>query len=175
MSESRVTEFLERLGRLSKGDQTALKRSLGQTLQNSSGSAQAAFYKAHYGAQEQAYFVAATIVCYFGLERMTATRNGSMGEALKRLKYQESREDSNSMDNKLAAILDVRMDVQAEYLCAKIGRIVRMLKQKECIPNYETLVVDIVCWDHESRFVQRKWAKDYYSVKTKEGEKSNVD
>ena len=175
MSESRVTEFLERLGQLSKGDQTALKRSLGNTLQASSGSAQAAFYKAHYGAQEQAYFLAATMICYFGFDSAGAMRSGSVGAALKRLKSQENREDSNSMDNKLAAILDVRLDAQADYFCAKMGRIVRMLKQKDCIPDYETLVVDIACWDHENRFVQRKWAKDYYSVKMKEGEQSHVD
>lgn len=163
MTEERASEFLRRICLLSKGDQTALRRSLGQTLENSSGNAQAAFYKVYFSGNEPAAFFAATAVCYLGLEKEGENGKGNMGQALKLLK----KDDSAGIDRKLAAILDVRIDVQPDYFSAKIGRIIRMLKQKECIPNYTRLIADITNWDHDSHFVQRKWAKDYYSTMEK--------
>ncbi|NCC16764.1 MAG: hypothetical protein EOM28_10510 [Clostridia bacterium] len=175
MMKEQASEFIRRLSELGKGDQVALKRALGETLNGSSGKAQAAFFKVYLGGNEGSTFLAATVICFLGIEEETAKGNGSVGEALHRYKVKEAKvkeamEDSTGLDNKLAAILDVQIGVQEEFFASKISRIIRMLKQKDCIPEYGQLVVDLTNWDKETRYVQRSWAKDYYSKREEERE-----
>lgn len=170
MTKEQASEFIRRLSELGKGDQVALKRALGETLNESSGKAQAAFFKVYIGGNEESAFFAATAICFLGIEEDTAKGNGSVGEALRRYKVKEAMEDSTGLDNKLAAILDVQIGIQEEYFASKVSRIMRMLKQKDCIPEYGQLVVDLTNWDKETRYVQRRWAKDYYSKREEERE-----
>lgn len=163
------TNFFEELDKLSTGERTALKRSVGTMLAEADGRAIAAFYRClPYGVewQEDCWFAAACFHCLW--EPGTYPRM-KMEEALRGLVKNDDT-GSKSIENRIAALLDISW-AEDGYLLTKLGRMIRMLKQKNYCIDCDALLDDLRRWNNDYQTVQRKWVRTMYRKdEKKEGE-----
>ena len=84
--------------------------------------------------------------------------------------------DSDSMEHRLAALLDLRWE-QDGYLLIKLSRIIKMVRQKDYCVDCASLLEDLLFWNADTQFVQRKWARVMYKIadsREKEEELTNA-
>jgi len=72
-----------------------------------------------------------------------------------------------SFDSRVRALLDTDWDDDDGYLGVKLTRIVKQMKQKGIIPDFQHLIMDLISWNAENRWVQRKWARTYFGERQK--------
>lgn len=77
----------------------------------------------------------------------------SLGKAMGGL-----RGESGSMDNRVLALLNT----PADSLAKPLRQIVSLLAQGGIGLDYARLLRDLSAWDHEDRWVQKQWARDYF-------------
>lgn len=154
----RRTEFFARLERLSAGDRTALKRSLGVSFAEAGAAARAAYLTAHpsYAPwEEEPYFLAACAWCAFqnigGPER-------SFAGCLRILAGEHT-----GVRRRFLALLDMPWD-DSGYFAGKISRLLRMIRQKGIQPDMDLLLKDLLGWGQESHFVQINWSKEFFGA-----------
>jgi len=156
--QEKIKEYLKNLEKLGNGEKAALKRSIGQTLSNADGNALSAFYKAmpydSYAKQENAFFLIGTFVCYW---KDIDDSKLSFVECLRKI-----RDESDSLDRKVIALLDTDFSEQEDYFVGKLSRLIRMIKQKGYKPDFNELLNDLLLWNLENRSIQRKWARAYF-------------
>lgn len=160
MSESQIYQpisiFITNLNRLGAGGKARLKRSSGKRLDEANHSI-GLFYSLlpHAGVptwQEPRYWLVATLY-----PLADATSKGTFGDALQRArsaKYQKG------LDRRVEALLDSD-EAQLTY---RLGQTVRFLRSRRVPINWQSLLEDLLQWEHTSRFVQKKWAKAYFSL-----------
>ena len=83
---------------------------------------------------------------------------GTLGESLRTLRRQQS-VGQESLDRRFTAVLNS----DAEDLPYRLRQVMHMLKQHNVPVNYFQLLRDLKAWNAESRYVQRKWATDYWT------------
>jgi len=88
--------------------------------------------------------------------------SGSLGKALRRFRDATGAEES--ADKRFASLIDS----DAEDLAERLRHIVKLLKSKNVPVDYAQLLKDILNWDHEERFVQWNWSRDYWRGLTDE-------
>lgn len=162
--EQRRAEFFARLETLSSGEKTALKRNLGVTLSGAEAKAWDAFYKAVPVLtqwEEEPFFLIACAVCCFS--KTTAASQSFIG-CLKKMA-----EESNGIKRRVLALLDTSWD-ETGYFTGKLARLLRMIRQKGLKPNFESLLCDLLSWGHESRYVQLRWAREFFEILNNEKE-----
>lgn len=70
----------------------------------------------------------------------------------------KSKTDSDSIEKRFVALLDCHEDDLAEHL----RHAVSLLRSKEIPVDWAQLLRDLRNWNHEDRFVQRRWARAFW-------------
>ena len=155
--------FLKKIEELGKGEKTALKRSLGQSLANADGAAVAAFYRAlpvtlsH--REEEVFFLTSTCICFWKDADMQSRSFIACLSSIGR--------EMDSMDRRVIALLDTEWNAYDGYFIGKISRLIRMVKQKGLKPDFTKLLEDLLLWTLPERPIQRRWARAYFGEKEK--------
>jgi CRISPR system Cascade subunit CasB len=84
---------------------------------------------------------------------------GNMGKALSAIPKQ-----SDSLEKRFVALLNSHHDDLPHYL----RQAVSLLKSSEIPVDWRQLLKDMLHWEHESRFVQQQWAREFWQRKTEE-------
>lgn len=158
-----INRFLLRLKTLGSGDRAALKRSAGTLLAETDGKAVAAFYRCvPHGTpqwQEDRWFAVACLRCLWDAET-------EGGEAFEKVigRMIQAEELSDSTGHRAEVLLDTAWDEDG-YLLTKLTRLVKLIRQKsDRAPiDFAVLLEDLICWNAENQFVQRKWARTIFT------------
>jgi len=149
-----IVSFCERLSRLDAGDRARLKRNAGQRLAEARG-VTGLFYRLlppGVGAgQEDMYFLVATL---FPLAE--GGGRGDLGAALCRGR---SEKHARGLDRRV----EILLDADAAQLPFRLRRAVQLLASNRVGVNWPQLLADLLYWTHPERFVQRRWARSYFS------------
>ncbi len=149
--DPRIIEFCEKLSKLDAGEKARLKRNAGRTLAESHRVVSVFFNKLlpHdlSKKQEEWYFVVATL---FPLA--DSNGSGSLGASLQRAR------GSDSLDRRV----EILLDADAAHLPFRLRQAIRFLYSKRQAVNWPLLLRDLLAWDSEKRWVQEKWARDYF-------------
>ncbi len=151
--DPKIAYFIGRLERLDPGGKARLKRSAGEMLEEAR---EIAFFysllpNGVQEKQEATYFLTATL---FPLAE--GNGSGDLGASLRR-----ARNDKNAkgLDRRVQALLDAD-EAQLAY---RLRRAVFFLKSNRVHVNWARLLQDLLQWDAPTRFVQRQWARSYFS------------
>jgi len=102
--------------------------------------------------------VAYVIGSLFALHPQTGG-SGNMGKALSMVPRQ-----SDSLEKRFVALLNSHRDDLPHHL----RQAVSLLKSNEIPVGWRQLLSDILHWEHESRFVQQQWAREFWQRKIEE-------
>lgn len=151
--DPRITQFIERLARLDAGERARLKRNAGSTLAEAR-NVLGLFYRivppnvpAY---QHETYFLVATLY-----PLADAASTGSLGNAL-RLAQQE--QNSAGLDRRMERLLDA----DEAQLPFRLRQAVRYLYSQRVGVDWPQLLHDLLRWSHPERYIQRRWAADYF-------------
>ena len=155
--------FLVRLNSLGSGDRAALKRAVGTMLSEADGKAVAAFYRClPHGIpqrQEDRWFAVACLRCLWDAET-------AGGEPLEQIigRMMKNEELSGSTGHRAEVLLDTAWDEDG-YMLTKLTRLVKLIRQKsDRAPiDFADLLGDLIGWNAENQFVQRKWARAIFT------------
>ena len=81
---------------------------------------------------------------------------GNMGTAFATVK-----DPNGSLEKRFVALLNCHRDDLPNHL----QQAVSLLKSKDVPINWRRLLKDILSWDHEARFVQQQWAREFWQSK----------
>ena len=153
-----IYEFCGRLSHLGKGEQARLKRSAGKALPEASGAAQLLFYRllpeGIEKREEETYFLLATL---YPLAEASSTP-ASLGVALHH--YRLNLSNPESLDRRVRRLLEA----DKARLPFLVRQTVRLLADREQRIHWPTLLKDLLHWNSEKRFVQMRWARDYWAT-----------
>jgi CRISPR type I-E-associated protein CasB/Cse2 len=153
-----IYEFCGRLRGLKKGETARLKRAAGKTLSEASGAAQLLFYSLLPDGverdEEEIYFLLATL---YQLAKVSDTP-ASLGAVLHR--HRLNLLNPESLDRRVRRLLEADKS-RLPFLARQT---IRLLADNEQRIHWPTLLKDILHWDSEKRFVQMRWARDYWAT-----------
>lgn len=158
--EKQISDFLQRLNDLPKGERAVLKRSAGMMLHEADGRAMAAFYRCYPSKPEDKYFAAACIHCMWDWSAQDISAE-PLQNILSKLRKDETL--SESMQHRLIGILDTKW-AEDGYLLTKLVRIIKMVKAKGYAVDCQALLDDLIHWNSENQYVQRNWARTFYQI-----------
>ena len=123
-------------------------------------------------AQENAYYLVGVLFAYWhqGKDNLAKDTPANLGESLRLLVNRESAETGNREDaekrveKRLVALLNCHKDDLPDHLRHTIG----LLKSKEIPVDWTQLLYDVQNWQHESREVQRNWARKFWRGNARE-------
>ena len=71
----------------------------------------------------------------------------------------------------MRSLLDARWEEDG-YLTGKLCKLARMLKadNRQLMPDVDALLYDLLHWNSDSRFVQIRWAQQYYQLENDDNE-----
>lgn len=162
MSEDQIEkayEFCGRLANMDKDEKARLKRAAGKTISEASGAAQLVFYRMLPEGvdvfQEETFFLLAT------LHPLTSPskKRASMGTALRSLRP-ISDEAAKAFDRRVRRLLEA----DRARLPFLIRQSVHLLADHDQSIHWPTLLIDLLNWNSEKRFVQMRWARDYWAT-----------
>ena len=158
-------DFFEKINQLSSGEKAALKRNCGVMLEKADGNAIIAFYKCMpYDVakiNEPYWFASACFACLFkeqGTQRLEQC-------------FAVMKNDSQSLENRIAQLLDMNWDTYG-YFLQKLTRLVKMVNQKGYKIDCESLLKDLLGWNNDAKYVQKRWARALY-IREEKNEKEN--
>ncbi|MGH2541838.1 MAG: type I-E CRISPR-associated protein Cse2/CasB [Ardenticatenaceae bacterium] len=149
-----ITLFMERLNRLTMGELARLKRNTGKSLADSHHVLGLFFNLLPAGVSrydEPWFFLVATL---FPLTDRAET--GTLGHALRRAR---SSENGEGLDRRF----EVLLDADESQLPYRLRQAIRLLASNDVAINWPQLLSDLTNWTHPNRFVQERWARDYFS------------
>ena len=76
-------------------------------------------------------------------------------------------ETSESFEKRFTTLLETPWEEDG-FLCRKMERMAKYLKQKGYAVDGAPLLRDLLYWDHEDKFVQKQWIKTYWQMTQKE-------
>ena len=155
--------FLMRLNTLGTGDRAALKRAAGTMLAEADGKAVAVFYRClSFGVpqwQEERWFAVACLRCLWDAEVDAGTPfEKIVGRMIK------DGDLSESTGHRAEVLLDTAWDEDG-YMLMKLTRLVKLIRQKSDREpvDFEALLEDLIGWNSEKQYVQRKWARAIFT------------
>lgn len=155
VANSRIEQFISRLETLDPGDQARLKRGAGRTMAEAR-DATILLYRIlpdntpfH---QEEIYFLLATL---FPLA--DGKGEGNLGSALNKAQNEKTHK---GLDRRLEVLLDSDVD----QLSFRLRQTIHFLQSNRIRVNWAQLLRDLLNWDHPTRFVQKNWARAYYTA-----------
>ena len=160
-------QFIKKLENATIGDLAILKRSSGRNLEESR-NALGVFYKllpyqVHYPQDEEIYFLIATL---YSLNKYKFTGNFGLTMRIVKQKF-----DSESLNKRITSLLGSNFNlVGGSYqnggeLAYKIRQCTKLATSKEVGVDWVHLLMDLKFWTHPKKFVQKKWARSYFSTK----------
>lgn len=84
---------------------------------------------------------------------------GNMGGSVRRIK-----DKSGSIEKRFSALVDS----DREALPVKLRYMTTLLKSNNVPVDWLQMLKDLSSWEHQDKFVQRKWVSDFYGVKEEE-------
>lgn len=160
-----INRFLLKIKALGNGDRAALKRAAGVILSDADGKSVAAFYRCLPRGisprQEDRWFAVACLCCLWDAEM-------EAGEPFEKIiggMIQNQKEElSESTIHRVEVLLDTAWDEDG-YMLTKLTRLVKLIRQKsERTPiDFAAILEDLIYWNAESQFVQRKWARAMFT------------
>jgi CRISPR system Cascade subunit CasB len=152
VSDIRITDFCQKLARLDAGERARLKRNAGRTLAQSRqvvglflNQLMPRDVPRYY---EDTYFLVATLYPL----NPEAGGSGSLGTALRRAR------ESESLDRRV----EVLLDADATHLPFRLRQLVRYLYSKRVPIHWPVLLRHLLAWNSDKRWVQERWAHDYF-------------
>lgn len=91
--------------------------------------------------------------------------NGTIGNAFSMVK-----EPNESLEKRFVALLNCHREDLPNYLRQAIG----LLKAKDIPIDWRQLLRDVYYWNHETRFIQQQWARDYWRKRALKTEPEEV-
>ena len=150
-----VVEFCQRLATLQAGDSASLRRCAGKPLAEAS-EALGLFYRIlPHGVtplQEETYFLVATL--------STLADGGSVGDMGVLLSRARTDKNAKGLDRRIAIVLDA----DESQLPFRLRQAVRYLRSSRVGVDWPLLLSDLLYWSHPDRFIQKKWARSYYTA-----------
>ena len=155
--------FFGRLNSLGNGERAALRRETGVRLQEADSAALAAFYRclpstvSRY--DEDKWFAIACFRCLWD----AGTDDGEPFEKIV-AKLIRQGELSDSTRHRVETLLDTQWDADG-YMLTKLSRLIKLVKQKSVNANvqFSELLRDLIYWNSDSQYVQRKWAREIFA------------
>ena len=155
--DSRIVEFCERLAGLDAGERARLRRNAGKSL-NESRNALPVFYRllppGVSDRHEDVYFLVATLHSF-----TTAGGSGDLGSALLRARTPQN---GRGLDRRVQVLLDADLD----QLPFRLRQAVQFLRSTRVAVHWPMLLTDLLNWTHPDRFVQKRWARSYFTGTT---------
>lgn len=156
--------FFDRLNALGTGERAALRREAGSLLRQADGKAITVFYRCLPSGvgpwQEDRWFAVACLRCLW-------EPGAEGGKPLEQLIAELIRSDdlSSSTGHRVELLLDTPWDEDG-YLLTKLTRLVKLIRQKSDREQFAfpSLLEDLLGWNSESQYVQRKWARSIFTV-----------
>lgn len=105
---------------------------------------------------EKTYYLVASL---FALHQKATTAGEGATNLGASLRWLRHKSDSESVEKRFVALLNSHGDDVAEHL----RRVVALLKAQEIPIDWTQLLRDVQRWNAPSRFVQRSWARAYWS------------
>jgi CRISPR system Cascade subunit CasB len=175
-------EFVDELVRAVEKDRAAIasfKRAIGTSVGDSS-EAMKNFYKmlpypiVGNRTKEEIYFMVATLFSY-------SKRNGELTfpAAMRIMKDQHLL--SASMVKRFRVLLDSKFDQDAygNLIPGELGRRIKgllgILKSNNINIDWAELLKDVLNWNHESRYVQKKWARTFFGGQSQTENQSRTE
>ena len=81
---------------------------------------------------------------------------GTLGNAFAQL---SEKSDSNSIEQRFNALLNCHYDDLPYHL----RQAVSLLRSKEVPVDWQQLLRDVLGWEHDDRYIQRAWAREFWS------------
>ncbi len=177
-STNDVYKFVSNLSKLEDGDRAKFKRNAGQTL-NDSRDVMGLFYNKllrdiHLGEwDEETYFLVATLYPFDKRGRQAGGADSDEGDGDgntavshphntpsfgKSLRGIRTDNNSNGLDRRVERLLDA----DASQLPFYLRREVQFVTNEGGRINWAHLLDDLLKWDHPDRYIQRRWARDYF-------------
>lgn len=107
---------------------------------------------------ENTVFIVAALFAYYSDAKHT---KGNLGASLRELS-----EKSDSIEKRFVALLNA----EAEDLPYYLRQIIGLLKSNDVAVNWERLFKDVQYWNSDQRFVQQKWAEQFWGSYTNKNE-----
>lgn len=153
--DPKITQFVKRLETLEPGDRARFKRNAGRCFAEARDVSGLFYRLLPYGVapqEEEMYFLVATL---FPLASGGGKENfgGSLRSARK------ARENTKGLDRRIETLLDAD-DSQLSF---RLRQAVHYLQSNRIPINWELLLSDLLHWTHPERYVQRHWARSYFS------------
>ena len=150
-----------------KGCRAALRHAAGKTMANAGGNAMTAFYRLYDipKFQEEKCFAVVCMMCLWDEKEWKKAEPLIQG-ARRRVDV----DSRGGVEKRLQTLLDLSWDEDG-YFLAKLCRLVKFCKSKEIVVDASSLLADLLSWEHESHFVQKRWVKEFYSYQNKEEQK----
>lgn len=160
-----LDSFMENLDKLSKEDFVNLKRHYNKSYNDCSNRVLVSFYKVlplEVRYKEYIWFFCATLYYY-------QDGNGSM-------KFEEviSKSDNDNIKLKFNNILKETLD-EDSLMLYKLGQLIRLLVQEGYKIDIYSLLTDLLFWNSETNFIQKKWARKVYSKSIKLDSKGVIE
>jgi CRISPR system Cascade subunit CasB len=157
--QRQVGDFIAALERLDAAGRARLRRNAGRTLAEARDVHRAFFQALPYDLapwQHEDYFLVAAL---FPLVPHRAGA-GSLGLTLRRVRQGRSQggERANSLDRRFQTLIDS----DREQVPFRLRQAVRLAAADEQPIDWADLLRDMLAWEHADRYVQLRWARDFY-------------
>ena len=150
------SEFFLRLRQCSAGERAILRRNCGKMLKDADGKAVITFYRCLPFAvptwHEDRWFAVGCFSCLWNDEQVGVPIEEIFGKM---------KDDSGSLEHRLAALLDMSWDADG-FLLGKLCRMIKMSYAKGYVVDCEKLLGDLILWNMDTQRVQGKWARAMY-------------
>lgn len=160
-------QFFKRINSLDSGERATLRREVGCSIRSAHGKAITTFYKCMTSSEnksrEECFFAIACLRC---LWESGDEKGLPLEQIISNLICSEDISDSTK--HRVELLLDTEFDDDG-YMILKLARLVKLVRQKtdRIMIDFSELLNDLIYWNSESQFVQRKWAKTIFSSKQK--------
>lgn len=173
--EDFVTAFVERLQKLDPGDRARFKRNAGLAMDESHNALGLFYKKLLYDRplkdwEEETYFLVATLIPFE--KKPNQAKEGATGEQPERPRNFGA--SLGQIRRRITGVegLDTRferlLDADQQQLPFYLRREVQFLFNEGGRIDWTKLLRDLLNWDNPDRFVQRAWAREYFSTPVQE-------
>ena len=156
---SKIPAFFGKLDSLENKHRVRFKRSCGKLLKETDTETLQVFYRILPPEtsvwEENLWFTAACIHCLWPAEE---TGRRPMQECIAGLK-----DTSDSFEKRFTGLLETLWDEDG-YLCGKLERMAKFIKQKGYAIDGSELLRSLLWWNHEDKSVQKRWIKTYWQT-----------
>lgn len=148
------------------GLRASFRRNTGELLKAADGRAVTDFYRVCAGApiserNEDKCFFAVCAACLWKPEEWGHAKPLVAGA--KTL----SEEDRKTFEKRLRVLLDLPWDDEG-YFAAKLYRLLKYCRSKGLVIDGKVLMNDLIGWDNDERYVQKRWVREFYREDAKD-------